>query len=307
MKNRAKGTRIVVFQEMTDDVRVRPQAHPRTGRVRRDRQVREVNPADARALDIALATRAGLEGASVVTLHLGAEGGEPLLREALARGSDEAIRIWDEECYDIEGPAKAAILAAAATAADFDLVLAGTGGTTTSGAQVGVLTAAELKVSCVTQAVGLDVLPTENAARVTRLPAGGFRETLEVDLPAVVTVAPVDRDLVVAPLPALLEARAGDIPVMSLAELGVPPERLRSARSALRRGLPQTPRPPVSPLSAPDPALEAFERIRLLVQGSVSRRGGRTVRGAPERLAEQLFEELREEGWLDHLRERNAE
>ena len=58
-----------------------------------------------------------------------------------------------------------------------------------------------------------------------------------------------------------------------------------------------------TPLSPPDPTLPAFDRILGLVQrfgqapGGAGRRGDRR-----KRWREEVFEVLRDEGWLDHLR-----
>ncbi|MCZ7664565.1 MAG: hypothetical protein M5U22_17280 [Thermoleophilia bacterium] len=299
----SNGLRMVVLLELSDDVRVPPQRHPRSGRVRASWQVRQVDPAAARALDVALASRAGAREA--LALHLGPEEHESCLRDALARGCNQALRVWDEECAAARTQGKAMILAAAARVSGFDLLLAGTASAAGAGGQVGVLAAAHLGVPCVTQAIDLEVLPA-GVVRVTRALAGGFREVVEVDLPAVVTVAAAETQARLASLPALLEAQRQDIPVWSLAELGVPREHVRQADRPLRPRPPAAPRPAVHSAPVPDSALPAFERILGLVQGSVTRRAGRVVRGEPDDLAEQIFEALRDEGWLDDLRGEGA-
>ena len=67
---------------------------PLTGEIDPERILYILNPADAAALEMALRLRAH---ADVVTaLTVGPEETETVLREALASGADNALRIWDE-------------------------------------------------------------------------------------------------------------------------------------------------------------------------------------------------------------------
>jgi len=104
------------------------------------------------------------------------------------------------------------------------------------------------------------------------------------------------------PVAGLLRAHDQTIPVWSLSDLGVPLDKIRRPEASLAFGPPRSCRPPLHPLAAPDSALPAFERILKLVQGSVQKREGRIVRQSPKAVVEQVFETLRDEGWLDHLR-----
>ena len=121
--------RVLVFLGTGVDVRVAPQRDPRSGRVREEWLVREVDPASARALDLALELKtAGSvvrdhDGVEVTVVHLGPEAHELWLQQALARGCDRAIRVWDEEAADLHAAGAAVVLAAAAQAAGFDVVL----------------------------------------------------------------------------------------------------------------------------------------------------------------------------------------
>ena len=82
---------------------------------------------------------------------------------------------------------------------------------------------------------------------------------------------------------------------------------LRRAARVLHAGPPRPARPRLHPIMAPDSALPAFDRVLKLVEGSVKRREGRVVRHGPEATAEEIFQTLRAEGWLDHLRPGGAE
>lgn len=300
--------RILVFVHMSADVRIPPERDARTGRVLDKWQVVQVNPADARALDYALEIKGGSPDVEIVLVHLGPVEAEPWLREALARGADRAVRIWDAQVAEAGAQGAAVILAAAASALGFDLILTGTVGATHAGGQTGVLLAGHLGVPCVTQALAID-MPFGPArgpamARVTRGLARGWEEGVEVSLPAVVTVAAGESVAHGAAMDELLRAQDCDIPVWSLAELGVPWESVREADGALIWGRLRSPQPRLRHLAAPDPSLPAFERIEQLVRGAVRRREGMVVRGSAEEVTEAVFRSLLDEGWLDHLRPR---
>jgi electron transfer flavoprotein beta subunit len=303
--------RVLVLLGTGVDVRVAPQREPRSGRVREEWLVREVDPASARALDLALELKTAGSvvrdhaGVEVTVIHLGPEAHELRLQQALARGCDRAIRVWDEEAAELHAAGAAVVLAAAAQAAGFDVVLVGTAGVVDCGGQLGQLLAARLGVPCVTQALEIHGRGQGVAVEVTRALDGGYRERVRAALPLVVTVTPPvsgSGDATVIPVRALLAAQQCDLPVWDLADLGVPLEEVRRAEATLAYGQPRPRHPRLKPIAAPDPTLPAFDRILKLIEGTVKRREGRVVRDSPEVVAEQIFATLRDEGWLDHLR-----
>lgn len=305
--------RLVVLLELGADVRIPPERDPRSGRVREEWLVREIDPAGSHALDLALRLKAARPSTEVILVHLGPAEAEPWLRRALAQGCDRAVRVWDDGAAGAHVAGKALILASAVQAAGFDLVFTGAEGVLDSGGQLGVLLAAHLGVPCVTQVIDIfapDCAQSEDArdrVEITRGLDRGFRERVETAPPVVATVsaggpaaaAPVPPDI---PAAALLAAQAHEIPVWDLADLGVPLDRVRRADHPLAYGRPRSRRPRLHHLAAPDPTLPAFDRILELIQGSVQRREGRIVRRPAEEIVEEMFRTLRDEGWLDHLR-----
>jgi electron transfer flavoprotein beta subunit len=299
--------RLLVFLGLGADVRIPPERDPRSGRVREEWLVRETDPASACALDLALRLKAARPGTEVTLVHLGAPSTEPWLRQALARGGDRGIRIWDDEAAGARVVGKAVILAAAAQVAGFDLALTGAAGVIDAGGQLGVLLAAQLGVPCVTQVVDITLRDGTGRVEIVRALDRGFRERVEALLPVVATVSAGGPGAEDAALPgtsiaALLAARAREIPVWDLADLGVPFDAVRRADGSLRCGPPCPRHSRLHPIAAPDPRLPAFERILKLVQGAVQRREGRIVRQPAEATVDEIFRTLRDEGWLDHLR-----
>jgi electron transfer flavoprotein beta subunit len=300
--------RVLVLLGEGADVRVPPPRDPRSGRVREEWLVREVDPASARALDMALAQKSTGVATEVTVIHLGSETTETYLQQALARGCDRAIRVWDEQAAGLRAAGAAAVLAAAAQAAGFDLVLCGAAGVVDAGGQLGQLLAARLSVPCVTQAVEISGVGSANGGiEILRDLDGGYRERVHAALPLVVTVSPPPAGSGSLAMPvvsarAFLAAQQCDLPVWDIADLGVPFEDVRDVERVLTYGDVQPRHPRLMPIAAPDPALPAFDRILKLIQGTVKRREGRVVRESPEVVAEEIFTTLRDEGWLDHLR-----
>jgi electron transfer flavoprotein beta subunit len=299
--------RILVFLGVGADTRIPPQLDPRSGRVREEWLVREIDPAAACALDLALDLAAGRGDGEATVFHLGPPSNESFLHWAVARGCRRAIRIWDEEAAEARTAGKALVLAAAARAAGFDLILTGDQSAVAAGGQLGVLVAEHLGLPCVTRMSEATFSDDGQRLEIARELEGGFRERVEATLPVVATV-PAGGALAggaaspVVSARELLVSSQQEIPVWTLADLGVPAGGVRRADAPLRYGLPRPRRPRLHPLPVPDPTLPAFDRILKLVQGSVSRREGRVVRRPAEEVAQEVFEVLRDEGWLDHLR-----
>ncbi len=298
--------KVLVLLDVAADVRVAPERDPRSGRVREDRLVREIDPAGARALDMALALTSDRPNGEVIVVHAGPAENETFLREALARGCRKAIRVWDGEVAAARTAGKAAVLAAAAQAVAPDLVLAGDRGVIDSGGQVGVLVAARAGMPCVTKAGAAALSADAHRITVTRELERGFREKVEASLPVVVTVAAGAAGEAAQAAPVTAGARLAaleqDIPVWTLADLGVIPGTVRDADRPLVAGRPHPPRPRLHPVAPPDPTLPAFDRILGLVQGTVKAREGKVVRRPAGEVAQEVFEVLRDEGWLDHLK-----
>ena len=300
--------KVLVFLDVAADVRIPPERDSRSGRVREEWMVPEIDPAGAQALDLALALISDRPNGHLTAIHLGPPEHDSFLRLALARGCDRAIRVWDDEAAEARTAGKALILAAAAQAAGYDLVLTGSRGVIGSGGQLGVLLAAHLGLPCVTE-VGTAALSADSCRlEAVRDLERGFREKVEAALPAVITVAdgvpaagggaaPAD-----VSARALLAALEQGITTWTLADLGVAPGAARRADRPLGYGPARPRRPRLHPAIPPDPTLPAFDRILALVGGSVRHRAGRVVRRPAEEVAQEVFEVLRDEGWLDHLR-----
>ena len=213
----------------TTEVRMDPVTHT----IVRDGRQAVLNPFDTAALELALQFKdaAGEKGAdarpvAVSALSMGIPATERLLRDALARGADEAVLLSDRAFAGADTLATTyALTRGLAQMAPADLVLCGKMAVDGDTAQIGPEIAGALGVPCVTDVRELVALG-EGRVRVRRGCDGGT-EVVELPLPAVLTVAKEAADL---RLPSIAGVRFGEgegapVRVLSAADVGADPAR----------------------------------------------------------------------------------
>ncbi|MFH8224236.1 mycofactocin-associated electron transfer flavoprotein beta subunit [Streptomyces sp. NPDC018057] len=279
-------------------------AHPLTGTVPSAPYAAGAGPADRCALEHALRLAERL-GGRCVAVTVGPEGAEKMLREALAAGADEALRIQGP---DGDEAATAHSLLAGLAAAGLpapDVVVCGdrsvdrgTGATPAHlAARLGAaqalglleLTAGDGEA---TAGARLEAVRLESVRlRAVRRLDGGRAERLEVPLPAVCSVEPGSARPRRAPLGAALAARRSVIPVVRVTGTDG-----ADGAGTVRAGRVRPYRPRAKALPAP----EGGTRKRLLaLTGALApqRTPPRVVTPAsPEEAAELLLAHLREHG-----------
>ena len=145
----------------------------------------EINEPDAYALEVALRLKEQ-HGDDVVVVSAGPARVQQVIREALAKGADRAIHLEDEAFAQLDAYNTARLLAAGIRDEAYDLVLAGLQSDDLGFAQTGVILAELLGVPHAT--IIMDVQPAEGRVRVKRELEGGWFQTVEMPLPAVLTI-----------------------------------------------------------------------------------------------------------------------
>ena len=146
-----------------------------------------VSPFDEQAVEAALRIRESLGAAKITAISIGPDTARNALKHALAMGADEAVLVA-EPALEHAGPEATAyaLSRAVQSLGDVDLVLTGRQAADTDAGVVGCGVAELLEIPVITFACSIEV--EGSVARVERVLADGT-ETLEVDLPAVVTVS----------------------------------------------------------------------------------------------------------------------
>ena len=190
-----------------------------------------MSPFDEQAVEAALRIRESVTEAKITAISIGPESARNQLKHALAMGADEGVLVNDETLVDAGSEATALALSRAiAQLGAVDLVLTGRQAADWDAGVVGCGLGEILGMPVVTFACKVEV--DENVVRVERVLADGF-ETVEADLPAVVTVS---NELGAARAPSLREtmrAARKPIAVRSAMQIGLRAEEI--ARVASRR------------------------------------------------------------------------
>ena len=262
---------------------------PLTGAVTPDRVPPCASAADLAALEVALRLAEAWQ-ATVTAVTVGSDAAEPLLRDALARGADDAIRVEPGNETSPPGmpPALAATAEALAVAfGDRPVVLCGEHGDDGGTGTVPALLAAHGDRA---QALGLTAVepgPEPGTVSAERRLDRGWRERLLIRAPMVLSVESGAGRIRRAALPAVLAARQARIPVLS----GAGP----TSSGDLMIVAPY--RPPARVVPVPVGA-SPLERVVQVIGIAADREPPRRVEAEPSAAAAEIFEQLRRWGYL---------
>ena len=208
--------RILVALKRVIDYNVRVRVRPDGSGVVTDGVKMSINPFDEIALEEALRIRERGGADEVLAVSIGPDDTQQQLRNALAMGADRAILVKSDQ--PMEPPAVARVLLAFVERETPMLVILGKQAIDDDCNQTGQMLAALWQRPQATFASKLEL--TEQSARVTREVDAGL-ETIEVDLPAVVTTDLRLNQPRYIKLPDILKAKKKPLDVVELASLGV--------------------------------------------------------------------------------------
>lgn len=232
---------------------------PVTNTIVRDGRQSVVNPFDSAALEVAVRIKEQL-GGQVTVLSMGIPDTVRLLRDCLARGADRGLLLSDrafagadtlatsyalscavEQIGGVARPGEEGEGVGGAGAGSADAAETGTGNEGVSlivcgkmavdgdTAQIGPELAAVLGVPCVTNVE--EVVEVRATSLLLRRSADGIQEVVQVELPAVITVA---KDICIPRMPSIAGVRFGEtgpVEVKTAAEVGADPARIGLAGS----------------------------------------------------------------------------
>ena len=160
----------------------------------------------------------------VVTVTIGPEDAEQTIRQALAKGADRAVRVWDDALEDVDlldVGAKTAILEAVVAEEEPDLVLTGVQTGDDSFGATGVALAADLGVQWAAVVNDLELDADAGVASVHRELEGGVEELTDVELPAVLSIQTGINEPRYASLRGIRQAQRKELAAKTLADLGL--------------------------------------------------------------------------------------
>jgi electron transfer flavoprotein beta subunit len=213
--------RILVALKRVIDYNVRVRVRPDGSGVVTDGVKMSINPFDEIALEEALRIRERGGADEVVAISIGPDDTQQQLRNALAMGADRAILVKSDAA--IEPPAVARALLAFVQRETPMLVILGKQAIDDDCNQTGQMLAALWQRPQATFASKLEL--TEKSARVTREVDAGL-ETIEVDLPAVITTDLRLNEPRYIKLPDIMKAKKKPLDVTDLAAVSIDPAPL---------------------------------------------------------------------------------
>jgi electron transfer flavoprotein beta subunit len=215
--------KIMVCIKRVVDYNVRIRVKPDGSGVMLDGVKMSINPFDEIALEEALRIKERAADVEVVAVSIGVSDSQQQLRTALAMGADRAILVQTDAA--VEPLAAAKIFLALAKKENPDLVLLGKQAIDDDSNQTGQMLAALWNRPQATYASKIEI--GAGTASVTREVDAGL-ETIEVDLPAVITVDLRLNEPRYVKLPDIMKAKKKPLDVTPLDTLGI------SAQSQLK-------------------------------------------------------------------------
>jgi electron transfer flavoprotein beta subunit len=184
----------------------------------------DLNEWDDYAVEEAVQISEERDDVEVVTVTVGPERADETIRQALAKGADRALRVWDEELSGeslVDPGTKAELLAGVVEEEDPDFVFSGVQSGDISFGATGVALAEELGYEWAAVVNQFDLDESGDHASVHRELEGGVEELTDVELPAVFTIQTGINEPRYASLRGIRQAQQKPLEVMSPDELGV--------------------------------------------------------------------------------------
>jgi len=208
--------KILVGLKRVVDYNVRVQVKSDGSGVETDGVKMSINPFDEIALEEALRIKERGDATEVVVLSIGASDAQQQLRTGLAMGADRAILVESESSVDALTVAR--VFKAIVDRESADLVILGKQAIDDDNSQTGQMLAALWDRPQATFASELSI--DGNTARVTREVDIGL-ETLDIDLPAVITVDLRLNEPRYVKLPDIMKAKKKPLDQIPLADLDI--------------------------------------------------------------------------------------
>lgn len=178
----------------------------------------EINESDHYGLEEALRLKEKHDG-EVVVVTMGPERVKESIKQALAKGADRAIHINSSGYSNPDPIAHAKLLCAAIKDENFDLILSGLQSDDLGYGQTGVLVAEMLGMAHATLVMETDV--QDGKIKVKRELEGGWFQSVELPLPAVLTIQSGLNQIRYATIKGIMAAKRKEIKEIAISDLGV--------------------------------------------------------------------------------------
>src|ERR671929_2218681 len=230
---------IVVLVKQVPDSGSERNLDPQDNTVARGSADNVVNEIDEYALEEALQLKEA-HGGEVTVLTVGPDSAADAIRKALSMGADKAVHVSDEAIHGSDALQTSAVLAAALSQLEYDLIICGAEATDSQMSVMPALLSERLGIPQLSGARKVTI--DGGTAKVERQTDGGYW-ALEAPLPAIVSTWDTINEPRYPSFKGIMAAKKKPVVTLSLADLGVDPSTVGLA-SATTQVLDFAGRPP---------------------------------------------------------------
>jgi electron transfer flavoprotein beta subunit len=211
--------KICVLVKEVPDAAVEKRIDPSTGRMDRNGE-KNLNPYDTHAIEAAMQIREGgtVEVDEIVAVTMGPDSAQRALHKAVSLGADRSVHLSDDALAGSDVAATGYALAKAVEKEQPDLVLLGQQSDDGECYTIGAVVADHLKMPSLTQVIKMDV--TDGALRCERQAEYGY-DTVQVRLPAVISVGDAINEPRYPSLKAIMGARKKPLEKVGVGDVGI--------------------------------------------------------------------------------------
>jgi electron transfer flavoprotein beta subunit len=206
------------------DAAVQKRIDPNTKRLDRSGE-KNLNPFDTHGIEAAMQIREGgaVPVEEIVAVTMGPESALRALHKAVALGADRSLHLTDSALAGSDVCATGLALAKALESEQPDLVLLGQQSDDGECYTIGAVVADHLKMPSLTQVIKIDV---EDGKLVCERQAEYGYDTVEVELPAVISVGDAINEPRYPSLKAIMGAKKKPLDTKAIGDIGVEPGRV---------------------------------------------------------------------------------
>jgi len=216
--------KICVLVKEVPDAAVEKRMDPSTGRLDRSGE-KNLNPFDTHAIEAAMQIKEGgtVQVDEVVAVTMGPESAQRALHKAVSLGADRSVQLTDDALAGSDVCASGYALAQVLKKESPDLVLLGQQSDDGECYTMGAVVADHLEMPSLTQVIKIDTV--EGKLTCERQAEYGY-DTVEVELPAVISVGDAINEPRYPSLKAIMGAKKKQLDKLSAADAGVEAGRI---------------------------------------------------------------------------------
>ena len=221
--------KICVLVKQVPDAAVTKRVDPNTMRLDRSGES-NLNPFDTHAIEAAMQIKEGgaIDIEEVVAVTMGPDGAARALHKAVALGADRSVHLSDDSLTGSDVAATGYALAKVLESESPDLVLLGQQSDDGECYTIGAVVADHLKMPSLTQVIKIDV--QDGKLRCERQAEYGY-DTVEVQLPAVISVGDAINEPRYPSLKAIMGAKKKPLDTKSTVDVGIDASQVGEAGS----------------------------------------------------------------------------